>query len=325
MREIRGSPGTKGISSPHQTPNLSQAFPDRRWDLSFHDEIFHQSFQNFDLILRRKSLHCHFEHPSYAGLIFRDKALIIDKREEAHDELAIHAVRDTAMTWDRFTKVFDFEGTFQAGGKETTEGSDQRGKCCEDEDVELHRSDVIGMRFREDGGRKGVRARDENGVRTAGEAGEDIRAKILGQLGESNTYLGATYVDGANEVLVAHQRVSKKISEEYRKYPGTHKPFHSLLWRKLDQLSASEQYSADVCPDVVGDDKDRGHEEPDHAFKNVIHNEVSRAGDHEEGHVCPGELSELKAVVPLFQGRNKKDETYLQLEAGSRLESWTYP
>ena len=63
---------------------------------------------------------------------------------------------------------------------------------------------MIGMRFREDSCRKGVRVRDEDGIRTARETGEDIGAKILGLLARADVYLGATYVDRANEVFVAH-------------------------------------------------------------------------------------------------------------------------
>jgi len=82
---------------------------------------------------------------------------------------------------DGFAEVLDFEGAFEARGEEAAEGGDERGERCEDEDVELHRRDVQG----EQGGREGqpggevVGVWEEDGVRGAFEAGEDVGAEVL--------------------------------------------------------------------------------------------------------------------------------------------------
>ena len=124
----------------------------------------------------------HLNHPAHALSIHSDEALIVHEGEEAHDELAIHAVRDTAVTRDGLAKVFDFEGAFEAGGEETAEGRDQGGEGREDEDVELHRGDVEGVGVeREEEGGECVGLRDEDGVGGAGEAGEDVCAEVLGE------------------------------------------------------------------------------------------------------------------------------------------------
>ena len=69
------------------------------------------------------------------------------------------------MARDRFAEVFDFKGTFKAGGKEATEGRDEGGEGCEDEDVKLHWGDVEGVGVQ--GGEEGweaVGVGDEDGV-----------------------------------------------------------------------------------------------------------------------------------------------------------------
>ena len=134
------------------------------------------------MLLDRESLYRHLNHTAHALSVHGDEALIVHEGEETHDELAIHAVRDATVTGNGLAKVFDLEGTFEAGGEEAAEGRDQGGEGCEDEDVELHRGDVegVGVEGEEDGG-EGVGLRDEDRVGGAGEAGEDVCAEVLGE------------------------------------------------------------------------------------------------------------------------------------------------
>lgn len=91
------------------------------------------------------------------------------------------------MARNGLAEVFDFEGTLEARREEATEGRNEGGECCEDEDVKLHGGDVHGGRYRERGwerevGEEGgymVGLMDENWVRGAGEACEYVRAKVL--------------------------------------------------------------------------------------------------------------------------------------------------
>lgn len=66
-------------------------------------------------------------------------------------------------------------------------------------------------------------------------------------------------------------------------------------------MGTAESDAADVGEDVVGDDEGYGEEEPDHAFENVVHDEVGLDDDEVEGHVCPCELGELESVVAFLQ------------------------
>jgi len=62
-----------------------------------------------------------------------------------HDELTVHAIGHATMTGDTVSEILDFESTFQTTGEESAEGSDQRGKRREDEDMKLNRSDGDGI------------------------------------------------------------------------------------------------------------------------------------------------------------------------------------
>ena len=55
------------------------------------------------------------------------------------------------MARNGFAEVFNFEGTFKARGEEATEGRNEGGECCEDENMKLHGGDVDGGRDSEGG------------------------------------------------------------------------------------------------------------------------------------------------------------------------------
>lgn len=84
--------------------------------------------------------------------------------------------------------------------------------------------------------------------------------------------------------------------------------FDSLLRANLDELCTAESDTADIGEDIVGDDKADGQEEPDHALKDVVHDEVGLYNDQIERHVGPGELSELELVVALLERSDEENE-----------------
>jgi len=86
--------------------------------------------------------------------------------------------------------------------------------------------------------------------------------------------------------------------------------FNGLLGADLDQLCATESDTADVREDIVGDDQADWQEEPDHALKDVVHDEVRLHNNQVESHVSPSELSELELVVALLERTNEEDEAW---------------
>lgn len=90
----------------------------------------------------------------------------------------------------------------------------------------------------------------------------------------------------------------------------TIRTFNGLLGADLDQLCTTESDTTDVCEDIVGDDQADWQEEPDHAFKDVVHDEVRLHDNQVESHVSPGELGELELVVTLLERTNEEDEAW---------------
>jgi hypothetical protein len=117
---------------------------------------------------------------AYARLVHGDETLVVHKGEEAHDELAVHSIRDAAVAGDRFAEILDFERAFKARREEAAERRDEGGEGGEYEDMELHGRDVNGSREKPQGG-EGVLVRDENWVRGASKAGKDVGAEVLGE------------------------------------------------------------------------------------------------------------------------------------------------
>ena len=116
------------------------------------------------------------------------------------------------------------------------------------------------------------------------------------------------YIYWADEVFVSHQYICHGKSEDDCTNPRSNKTLNSLLGRKLDELGTTEGNATNVGENVVGDDQGCWKEKPDHPLENVIHDEMGLYDDQVEGHVRPGELGELEAIVTFLKGANKEHE-----------------
>lgn len=68
---------------------------------------------------------------------FAHERRVVHEREQSHQELAIHAVEETAVAGERVAKVFDAGGALEARREEAAEGSDERRERGEDDRVQL--------------------------------------------------------------------------------------------------------------------------------------------------------------------------------------------
>lgn len=118
------------------------------------------------------------------------------------------------------------------------------------------------------------------------------------------------YVNGTNEVLVAHQNIGHADTKNNCQDPGTDKTLHGLLWRELDELSTTKGNSANVCKNVVANNKRDGEEKPDHSLEHIVHDEMCLYDNQIKGHMCPRKLGELKTIMSSLQRCYKKDKTY---------------
>ena len=145
--------------------------------------MFAQAFNDLHLLVNRQAYDSHLDHASNSCLVHCNETLVIHVCEEAHDELAIHAIGHPAMSRYRIAEIFDVEGALQAAGKETTKWSNERGKRSQGEDMELYWCDgdlarewqvQIDWQCR-----KRVCVRNEDRVWIAVQSCENVCAKIL--------------------------------------------------------------------------------------------------------------------------------------------------
>lgn len=220
--------------------------------------------------------------------------MVVHVGKESHDELAIHPVCNATMAGNRLAKVLDLEGPLEARGKETTERGNQRSERGEDQDMELDRLDPNG-RSNSDPIGDVVWLKDKGRVWRALQSGQDVGTKVI---------------DGANEVLVAHEDVGHEVTETDGADPGTQETLDGLLRREFDQLCATKGNSANVGENIVRNHEGGGQEEPDHTLQHVVHDKMRLHDDQIERHMGPCELRELEAVVALFQGSDEEDKSY---------------
>ena len=97
------------------------------------------------LVLGCQPVDGRIQHRPELDLVHGDERLVVHVGEETHDELAVHAVRHAAVAGNGVAKVLDLEAALEAGGEETTKGSDERGKCCQDQSVQLYRGEGDGQ------------------------------------------------------------------------------------------------------------------------------------------------------------------------------------
>lgn len=86
--------------------------------------------------------------------------LVVDKGEEAHYELAVHAVSHATVTRNGITKVLDVECSLKTGSEETTEGGDERCESRKDQDMELDgagQKDLASTKYSAGKGKEGLR------------------------------------------------------------------------------------------------------------------------------------------------------------------------
>ena len=259
-------------------------------------KVFSQALHELHLFLQRQARDCKLHDITIVELVLGHEGLIIHKRKEAHDELAVHSIRHATVSWDGVAKVLDLESALEPGRKKAAEGSDERGERGEDHAVKLHGFDgerKVGALGEEEQVRQRICVREEDRVRVALETGEDI---------------GAEVVDGADEVLGAHQHFREHDTPEHGHDPGADEALDRLLGRQLDQLSTAKGDTADIGKDVIADDERRRQEEPDHALKDVVHDEVGLDDDEVEGHVRPGKVGELELEVAGLEVGDEEDE-----------------
>lgn len=288
------------ILAVNDLPPHRQKLVDTVGEICGHDalvgKIVAHALHKLNLLLGGQACNGRLENGADVDLVNGDEAVVVHVGEETHDELAIHAIGNTAVAGDGVTKVLDLKGALQAGGKEATKGGNEGGKGGEIESMDLNRSKgdgEVGLLREEEELGELPSLEEEDWVRITLKPSEDVGTKVI---------------DRADEVLGSHHDVGKKHAKNNRHDPSSNETLDRLLWGKLDQLGATKSNAANVGKNIVGDDQSGRQEKPNHALKNVVHDEMSLHYNKVEGHVGPGKVGELELVVAGLQRSNKKDE-----------------
>jgi hypothetical protein len=105
------------------------------------------------------------------------------------------------------------------------------------------------------------------------------------------------YIDWTYEVFVPHQNIGHTNSKDNGKNPSSYKTFHRLLRREFYELCTAKCNATNVCKDIIANDQGDGQEEPDHSFKDIVHDKVRLNDNEVQSHMRPRELSELETVM----------------------------
>ncbi len=145
-------------------------------------QVAAHALDQLNLVLGAKLRNGRLEDGAEVDLVHGNKCVVVHVCKEAHDELAIHAIRHATVARDRVAKVLDLEAALQARCEKPAEGGNQGSKRGQDERMKLHGRNGKGngsVVRQEEELRQLIQAGQEDGVRVALEAGKDVGTKVL--------------------------------------------------------------------------------------------------------------------------------------------------
>ena len=90
---------------------------------------------------------------------------------------------------------------------------------------------------------------------------------------------GETYVDGTDEVFVAHKHIGYAEAKDNGTDPSPDEAFYGLFGGQFDELRTTKGDSTNVGKYVVGDDQRCREEQPNHSFEDAVHDEMRLDND----------------------------------------------
>lgn len=253
------------------------------------------------LLLSSEGEHESVEQRLHLGHVVGHKGLVVQVREEAHEELAVHSVRDSSVAGDGVSKVLDLERSLETRGEEASKGSHQRGERGENADMEVdgggREGGLVGELSQKLGG-DGVLLLHEDRVRNTGQVGEEVGSHVF---------------HGADEVVESVEEDGEDDAPDDGADPGSKEALDGLFGRDGNELVLAKSDATQVGENVVGNDEAGGHKEPEKTLEDVVDDEVGLDHAKQQSHVGEAELGELEPVVVLFQGGDKEHKAkYVQ-------------
>ena len=140
--------------------------------------MFADSLDKLHLLFHGKASDGCLDNSAEGYFVHCNEAVVVHVCKEAHDKLAIHAISDSTMPWDRIPKVLNFEGTLETRGKEAAEWCDKGGESSKNENMNLHWRHVERLDVWEPDW-KVIKVRYKDWIWYAFKTGEDVRTEVL--------------------------------------------------------------------------------------------------------------------------------------------------
>jgi hypothetical protein len=85
----------------------------------------------------------------------------------------------------------------------------------------------------------------------------------------------AEVLNGTNHVVETHEISAPQNGKDHGTDESPYKAFYRLLGRQLYKRRPTHSYTPDVGEAVIANNKRGWNPEPDEAFENVVHNEMT--------------------------------------------------
>ena len=212
-----------------------------------------------------------------------NECFIIHGSKIKHDELAVEAIHQTAVSRNDRVEVLLAVRSLDGGGEEASEGSDQRREDGEDEFVQVD-------------GTRGE-ALDLDDVRERLREGVEVGLVVVGKR-------AVGVVEGTVEVRDL-DAVDDDLADDHRANAAADKPFPALVGRErrqrlLDESAGetdrqfpllAEEHAAEVRHRVIGDDGRGREDEPDEAVHHHRNHGADLENDDHDGEHGPSDLT----------------------------------
>ena len=85
-------------------------------------QILAQSSHDLYLLFCCQACDCSLDDTAHADFVDGDETVVVHVCEGSHDELTIHPVGHTSVTWDTVAEVLDLERSLETRGEEASKG-----------------------------------------------------------------------------------------------------------------------------------------------------------------------------------------------------------
>jgi len=100
-------------------------------------EIVLEIIDELQLLLDRQATDDRLKYGADGNVMLTNETAVIDVDKHAHQELAIHSIRHTPMSWNAVSKILDIESALETRSEKATKWCNQRSEARHGQQMEL--------------------------------------------------------------------------------------------------------------------------------------------------------------------------------------------